>query len=425
MLTTLPRPSLQQWQFRTALNLFVGYSAYYLCRSNLAVAAPLLIREFSAQGLNKEVLGQIASVGVLCYAAGKVVNGVLGDFLGGKKIFLLGMVGAVAATVVFSLAQGIAVLFGAWAANRLVQSMGWAGLVKTAANWFSYRSYGRIMALLSLSYLVGDVVAKLLLGQLLEAGLGWRSLFWAAAALLATVALVNWVSLPGSPEVVGLPTPAANPASLFTAASPTATRPPSLAALLRPYFRSPAFLLMLGLSFGLTALREALNFWLPLYLVEAAHLSEAAASRYSALYPLCGMVSILGAGYLSDERLRGRRGPLIGAACGLLVPVLLLMAAAPAGSWLPLLLIALAGLLLLGPYSFLAGAMSLDAGGRQGAATASGLVDAVGYLGGTVALWLTGALAEHQGWTYAFLALALAAAGTGGMALVFYRTQER
>jgi sugar phosphate permease len=425
MVKRSPSTSLQHWQFRTAAGLFVGYSAYYLCRSNLAVAAPLLIREFGDQGLNKEVLGQLASVGVLFYALGKVFNGVLGDFLGGKRIFLLGMVGAVLATVAFGLGQGVAVFFAAWAANRLVQSMGWAGLVKLTANWFSYRTYGRIMGLLSLSYLVGDIAAKLVLGQLLDLGLGWRGLFMAAAGVLTLVALVNWLGLAATPASVGLGAPPTSPISLFNSPDPSVDQPTSLGALLKPYFRSPSFLLMLGLSFGLTALREAFSFWVPTYLVEAAHLSDGAASQYSALYSGFGMVSILGAGYISDAWLRGQRGPLILAASAGLVPVLLLMSQPSGGSLWPLVFISLAGLLLLGPYSFLAGAMSLDAGGRQGAATASGLVDAVGYAGATGALWLTGALAEHRGWSAAFLALALLAVATAVVALVFYRTQEQ
>ncbi|WP_223651242.1 MFS transporter [Hymenobacter psoromatis] len=425
MLATPPQTTLQRWQWRTAASLFAGYSAYYLCRSNLAVAAPLLIREFGSRGLNKEVLGQIASVGVLFYAAGKVVNGVLGDLLGGRKIFLLGIVGSVAATVVFGLGQGVGVFFAAWAANRLVQSMGWAGLVKTTANWFSYRAYGRIMGILSLSYLVGDIVAKLALGQLLALGVGWRGLFLAAAGTLAAVALSNWRSLHESPAEVGLAVPPASPVSLFAGPDAATGRPASLGQLLGPYFRSPAFLLLLALSFGFTALREAFSFWVPTYLVEAAHLSESAASQYSALYSVFGMVSILGAGYLSDAWLRGQRGPLLLAACLGLVPVLLAMSRPATGSLGPLVLTSLVGLLLLGPYSFLAGAMSLDAGGQQGAATASGLVDAVGYAGGTGALWLTGALAQRQGWGHAFLALAGLAVVTAGAALVFYLTQER
>lgn len=101
------------------------------------------------------MLGQIASVGALFYAAGKVVNGVLGDFLGGRKIFLLGTVGAVVATVAFGLGQGVGIFFAAWAADRLVQAMGWAGLVKTTAPWFSCRVYGRIRSCLSFKLLSG------------------------------------------------------------------------------------------------------------------------------------------------------------------------------------------------------------------------------------------------------------------------------
>jgi len=44
-------------------------------------------------------------------------------------------------------------------------------------------------------------------------------------------------------------------------------------------------------------------------------------------------------------------------------------------------LVAAIGFLVIGPYSFFAGAMSLDFGGRQGSATASGLIDGIGYLG--------------------------------------------
>ena len=41
--------------------------------------------------------------------------------------------------------------------------------------------------------------------------------------------------------------------------------------------------------------------------------------------------------------------------------------------------------LLIGPYSYLAGAISLDFGGKRGGATACGIIDGVGYLGGVLA----------------------------------------
>jgi len=385
----------------------------------------MLIREFGSQGIDKAVIGQIASLGLVCYSFGKVINGVIGDLVGGKRIFLFGMLGSVLATVLFGLGTSVAVLWVAWAANRLIQSMGWGGLIKTTVNWFSYKSYGKVMGWLSLSYLFGDILAKLILGQLQKWEMGWRGIFLVAAAILAGIFIVELFVLREKPENVGLEAPPQNPRHLFKDSEEPEGKPESVMALLKPYFKSFSFMLMLVMSFGFTALRETFNFWMPTYLFEAGNVSEGGASQLSALFPIFGMVSILGSGYLSDLLMKGQRGLILLISGTALTGVLLLMGLGMAGPWLSLVLISLVGLFLLGPYSFLAGAMSLDAGGRKGSATAAGLVDAVGYVGGTVALWLTGWLAEGSGWNKAFMSLAVIAGLTAGAALIFYLTQER
>ncbi|MES2731368.1 MAG: MFS transporter [Bacteroidota bacterium] len=415
-----------RWQMTTAVSLFAGYSGYYICRSNLSIVTPLLIEEFASQGMNKAVIGQIASLGLVCYSVGKAINGVMGDLVGGKKIFILGMLGSVVATLLFGLSWRVAVFWVAWAANRMIQSMGWGGLVKTTVNWFSYKSYGKVMGWLSLSYLFGDILAKLVLGQLLHFHIGWRAIFFIAALILAVIALVQIAVLKDNPESLGLEAPELNPNNLFKDVNPVAPAPSeSIGALLRPYLRSFSFLLMLLMSFGFTAVREAFNFWMPTYLYEASQVGQGEAAQLSALFPLFGMISILGAGYLSDTLFKGQRGLILLLSALALTGVLFLMGFGIAGKMLSLVLISLVGLFLLGPYSFLAGAMSLDAGGRKGSATAAGLVDSVGYMGGTLALWSTGLLAERSGWNHAFLALAGMAAFTALAAFLFYVTQER
>jgi sugar phosphate permease len=81
-------------------------------------------------------------------------------------------------------------------------------------------------------------------------------------------------------------------------------------------------------------------------------------------------------------------------------------------------LVTLVGFLLLGPYSYLAGAMSLDFGGKRGSATAAGIIDGVGYLAG----WLSGdtvaRITVAFGWKNAFLSLAGVALLTALVALV-------
>ena len=66
----------------------------------------------------------------------------------------------------------------------------------------------------------------------------------------------------------------------------------------------------------------------------------------------------------------------------------------------------LVAFLLIGPYSYLAGAISLDFGGKQGCATAAGLIDGVSYLAGVLSGSTMAHLAVSYGWNAMFLLLA-------------------
>src|SRR5579871_6225148 len=92
---------LHRWQRITLALMFLGYAGYYMCRVHLSVATPLLIDAFKSQGVDKKVIGHIVSIGTALYAVGKFVNGSLVDFLGGRRMFLMGMAGAVLFTVLF------------------------------------------------------------------------------------------------------------------------------------------------------------------------------------------------------------------------------------------------------------------------------------------------------------------------------------
>src|SRR5262245_14974942 len=184
--------------------LLLGYAGYYVCRSNLSVAAPRLLAEFGDRGLDKAALGLVSSVGVFAYAVGKLVNGAAGDLIGGRRMFLGGMVGSIAATLAFGAAGGLTAFVVFWAINRFVQSMGWGALVKIAAHWYAPERYGAVMSVLSLSYLFGDAAGRLWLGALVMHGAGWRAVFVAAAATLAVIAIVCAALLCDSPGQVGL-----------------------------------------------------------------------------------------------------------------------------------------------------------------------------------------------------------------------------
>lgn len=415
--------------------MIAGYAGYYLCRSNFSVAVPMLIQEMGTRGIPANTatvqLGAIASWGVLAYAIGKFPSGWLADFLGGRRNFLYGMGGSILFTVIFALGGGMPVFTLAWFGNRLVQSLGWAGMVKISSRWFSYSTYGTVMGLISLSYLFGDAAARQFMAILISHGLGWRGVFFAAAAVLGVLLLLNLAFLRETPQSRGLEEPEANPLNLFHA-SGDAPRPRNLRMLLRTFAVSPVFWLVCLISIGVTLMRETFNVWTPAYFTQALRLTNADAAQKSALFPLFGGLSVVLAGFLSDRL--GPRGRALIIFVGLLLTsgVLLelaLLSNVPGGSTnLRVWLVALVAFLMLGPYSYFAGAISLDFGGKQGSATASGWIDGLSYLGGVMAGSSMANVTVSWGWkgTFAVLAaVALLSSGAAGIYLYSQRENAR
>src|SRR5262249_58722131 len=80
---------------------------------------------------------------------------------------------------------------------------------------------------------------------------------------------------------------------------------------------------------------------------------------------------------------------------------------------------------LIGPYSYLAGAMAMDFGGARGSALSSGLIDGVGYLGGVLAGDAVARVSVRLGWQSAFLMLAIVCVACAVCAVMLFRLQAR
>jgi sugar phosphate permease len=418
-------PRFTVWHGITIVLLALGYSGYYFCRSNLSVVLPDLIQDLARHGIPASEaqvrLGFVASAGTMAYALGKFVSGSLADLFGGRRNFLGGMAGSILFTVLFLISGGIPLFTLAWVGNRLFQSAGWVGLVKVASRWFSYSTYGTVMAVLSLSYLFGDAGCRWVMAQLLAHGVGWRGVFLAGAGSLALLLVANILFLRETPEERGLPVPEANPLNVYAEEErKSGEESAGLRAILKPLLTSFPFWMVCLLSLGTTLLRETFNFWTPTYFVQFVGLSSSVAAERSALFPFFGGISVIMAGVLSDKLgLNGRNLVLVvGMAASTICLLVLANTPSHASPWTPVILVTLVGFLILGPYSYLAGAMSLDFGGKRGSATAAGIIDGVGYLAG----WLSGDTVARvtvaYGWKNAFLALAVAALMTALVALV-------
>jgi len=413
--------SLRLRQATTVILLFTGYGSLYFCRADLSVATPLLIEALGRHGVTHAQatirMGQIISFGVLAYGVGKLLLAGLGDFWGGRASFLIGLVGATIFTLLFASYLSLPLFTLAWIGNRLTQSLSWAGLIKVSSRWFDFSSYGMIIGILSISYLVGDAAARQWMGMLIEAGFGWRTLFYFAAAVSGICLAVNFLFLRESRADLGFAEAKPNPLNLY---AQNESRPRNVRELVLPLFRSRAFLVVCFLSLGCTIIRESFNSWTPVYLHDHLGYSMSNAARLSAIFPAVGAVSVLASGWLSDRLgVNGRSlimlVGLVATAAALIV--LMTIRVSSTGAALPLVSIGTIAFCLLGPYSYLGGAFALDFGGKQGGAVSSGMIDGVGYLGGYVAGDSIARISVHFGWQAVFIALAavsaLAAMGAG------------
>lgn len=415
-------PPDRRWSTWTVMLMVIGYAGYYLCRSHFSVAKPLILQEYAAQGINKETLGAVAAWGTAFYAAGKFFFGSVADQVGGRRMFLLGMLGAIAFTLLFGIG-GPPLFLMAWIGNRAIQASGWVGMVKITSRWFAHDHYGRVMGFISLSYLLGDFLSRLFLSELIARGVDWHGVFYISAAVLAVIFLPTLAFLRERPSDRGLPEPADNPEALV----PPSGAKIKVGATLRPLLTNRAFWTVCVLSFGFTFMRETFNDWTPTYLHEAAGLSTEDAGRASSLFPLFGAISVICVGFLSDRVGRIGRAMILtsGLAVGAVGLFFLSAAGAHPASTVAIPLVAGIAFVLIGPYSLLAGALSLSFGGKQASASAAGWIDGIGYIGGILSGYLIGEVAEHRGWAPAFQLLGIASAISAAVGILYWAIERR
>jgi OPA family glycerol-3-phosphate transporter-like MFS transporter len=195
-----------------------------------------------------------------------------------------------------------------------------------------------------------------------------------------------------------------------------------------PFLKNFGFWIVCFLSFGTTIVRETFNTWTPTYLHEFFGYKASDAASMSAVFPALGAVSVVIAGLAGDRLGVSGRSIVLFIGMVLTAAGLAFMAVLTFGTQgpLPLILIGVVGFGLLGPYSYLAGAMALDFGGKQGGAVSSGLIDGIGYLGGILAGDSVARLSVHYGWSGVFATLAVVSAASALAAgLLFIKQREQ
>jgi sugar phosphate permease len=365
--------------------LWGGYASYYLCRVNFAVAQPAILGEF--KDWTSAQVGAIPSVYQMFYAAGQVINGVLGQRLGTRRMMTAALLTAAATNLLFSFASNYPVMLALWALNGFAQSAGWSLLVQTLSNWNTSQRRGTLIGAISTCYQIGNAASWVLAGQLCQT-VGWRAAFWVPSLILLPMAFVFYVFLRDTPEEVGFPTVRddgieAKPLRQATAAQSTGAGPAqgTLAIVRMTLANRILWVLCIGF-FCMNSVRYTFLNWTVQYMHDFHGRTIKGSAFMAIIFPLIGCAGALVAGWASDTLFGKRRAPVcaimllgMATACGLFTII-------PQGQWLvATALLGLAGFLIYGPDMLMSGAATVDVSHPRAASIATGLTMSMGATG--------------------------------------------
>ncbi len=376
-----------------------AYATYYAGRKGFSVAKKTLATDV---GLSERTLGAIDTAYLSAYSLGQLLNGLLGDRVGARRLIGFGLLGSALCCTALG-ASSTALAFGvAFCVNGLFQATGWPGTTLSMAEWTTPRNRGTVMAFWSTCYQVGGVVANALCGYLLIR-FGWRSAFLGPALLLVLMAGLILMALPSRARNAGTTQSAVSPEDVAASAA--------LSAEARRRALRSTVLWSYGSSyFFIKFVRYALLFWLPYYLSTALGYAADVAANVSSAFEVGGVVGVIALGVLSDRWRSVSRATLSAASLfGLALALYGYTLVAHWGVLPSALALALVGALLFGPDALLSGAAAQDAGGPRAASTATGLVNGIGSLGAIVEGLAIPTLSAHFGWRALFPALVLSA----------------
>lgn len=408
------------WQIRIFIATWLAYAGYYFCRKPFYVVKADMAGSLH---LSAAQLGDLGTAFLAAYAVGQFSSAYFGRKLGPKLLLIAGIALSFLCNFAFGAANGYWTLMLFLALNGLAQGTGWPGCIGSLAFWFRRDQRGSILGVWSTCYQLGSFLATAYAAWLLGRA-GWRWSYFGSALLLLAIWLVVILLHPDRPEKVGL-----DPIEPEEEPKRTAAQSPDGSEGLGWTIDTTITVLTMGvIYFAIKFLRYALWSWAPFFMRQNFGLSGDKAGYLSTVFEVCGFLSVILTGVVSDKLFHGRRAFLSFAMLAMMTVSFVLMATLGARSiFFFTLTMGLAGLMLFGPDSLLSGVGAIDVGSRRGALAAAGIINGMGSIGPIFQEEIIGRMYNHSSHdlTPIFQMLVwVAAAGTAVTLLLWLRARQ-
>ncbi|MBI3564583.1 MAG: MFS transporter [Elusimicrobia bacterium] len=402
----------------------VLYALFMMSRYNYSAISPLLLAAF---GWNKEDLSFLETALPFFYGLSVIVNATIVDRIGGRKAYLIGSAGVVAANILFGCGrwligsytphQTALIMSCVVALNAYFQSFGAMAIIQINAQWFRHDERGTFSAIFGILIRMGLVFAFSGV-PFIAAKTAWYWGFWIPAALVAVVACLDYFFVTDKPEEAGYP-------AVVPDDHEAAKYKPTTLQLIKGVLSNRNILVFAVTSIMIGFVRRSVvDAWWPLYMKEV--LGVTGTSLIAQATPwgiaICGILGGFAIGPISDRL--GRRAPVISAGfLGMALSLCVFRFVTPKslGGWETVACLALLSFFVNGVHGVIMGAASMDIGGKHGSSSAAGIFDGAQYFfAAPFTGRICGMIIQRFGWTvWKVWPIPFALAGAGLMLLVW------
>ena len=381
---------------------FAGFYLFaYFGRFSLYPLAPLVKEDLGIGNVEIAVIWAMLFWG---FGLGDVLHGRLSEAFG---LRLWVMVGAVL-TAVFNWATSFAVSPLTMAIPLglagFVNAACWAPAMSMISQWWPRSRRGVALGIVGTSA-GGAMLLMWALSGWVGSEWGWRSAFRYLPLTTAVLGIAFFFLVRDRPSDLGLPEYIEEDK---VSATPESVDPERLRGLgpYRVLLGDPHFLLACHVKGLENVVRYGLTTWVAIYYSEAGGLSIESTVLVTVLLPVGYLAAPPLAGFISDHFLKSQRRPLVISSCLASAGIIAAIALVPPSNEILGAVLLLAGGIAMGmsPMS----TVSVDMGGRRMAGTASGVLDAHGYLYAGAQAIVFGLVLDMTGspWPIVFLAMA-------------------
>jgi MFS family permease len=352
----------------------------YADRQALSGVAPKLKEEF---GFTNDDMGLIGSAFMWVYAAAAPLAGFIGDRIRRKDLILGGCLFWSLVTVMTGWCGKLWQFVSVRALEGFGETFYFPASMSLVSDYHSSGTRSRAMSFHQSSVYAGTILGSWL-GAWLAVRLGWRSGFYFFGGAGMVVALALYCFLREPPRGHTEPGTTTGPS-------------PGVGVVLRDIFRTPTGVALMAVFAGANAVAAVFLFWTPTFLKEKFHFELASAGLSGAVYiHLASALSVPVAGLVADRlarRLAG--GRMLAQAAGLLVGAGFISMVGLTESVRTLIFAMVCFGLCKGFYDAGIFASLYDVVHPRSRASAAGVMNTVGWIGGAVATKMAGWYADN------------------------------